>query len=654
MGKGPRSDQNSSISPPPEFIEQANITDFSIYEEFEKNWPECWERAASFLDWDRPHSTVLEPIPDPPYFRWFTGGELNASYNCVDRHVEAGRGDQPAIRWIRETGSTKTYTYTELERRVNSVAALLRDIGVDEGDTVALYLPRLPELPITMLAAARIGAPHVVVFAEYSVDVLASFMAETNAETLITADGYYQNGTFRPLESKVDRGIEQLDWDVTTVLVDRTEGETENNGADYDYDRLCLKHRDSTVEPVSRKSDDPLFVCYASGPTGEPVGMEHVTGSYLSYVAWTTHAVLDVNAGDTLWCPAGIEWITGHSYVVYGPLVLGATTVLYEGAPAYPDRNRPWEIIENNDVNQFYTTPTAIRTFMEWGTEYPAAHDLSSLRLLGTVGQRIEPETWRWFYEHVGNEQCPIVDTWYQAENGGIAISTLPGVHEMRPGSVGQPLPGIDADIVDATGEPVPLGKSGYLIFRRPWPGFFRPVRSEEAASELWTEFGDPTDEWIYFSEDSAVCEDGYITILGRTDDVINIGHYTKNRIHVSEIECVIESIDEIIDVAVVCGQHDIMGEAPYAFVVCESDSSTDVGAKIRETVERELTAPARPVDVYIIPELPRTYSGGVLRQVLTDLLDGERLGDTDLIRNPEVLDYIAVEIRQRQLISDE
>lgn len=651
METGLRSDRRRSVSPPAEFVDQANVSDPAIYEAFEDNWPECWERAASLLEWDRSYSTVLESTSDPPYYRWFVDGKLNASFNCVDRHVDAGRGDQPAIQWICETGTTRTYTYAELERNVIAVAALLRDIGVEAGDTVALYLPRLPELPITMLAAARIGAPHVVVFAEYSADVLASFMAETDAETLVTADGYHQNATFQPLESKAHRGIEQLEWDVTTVSIDRAKRDTDRSRSksDYDYDDLRSKHWNSTVEPVSRESDDPMFVCYASGPTGEPVGMEHVTGSYLSYVAWTAHAVLDVSAGDTLWCPAGIEWITGHSYVVYGPLALGATTVLYEGAPAYPDKNRPWEIIADNDVTQFYTTPTAIRTFMEWGTEYLAAHDLSSLRLLGTVGQRIEPETWQWFYEHVGNERCPIVDTWYQAENGGIAISTLPGVHEMRPGSVGRPLPGIDADIVDATGDPVPDGESGYLVFRRPWPGFFRPVGDEATASELWQEFGDPPDEWIYFSEDSAVREDGYITILGRTDDVINFGHYTKNRVHVSEIERVIEPLEEIDDVTVVCGQHDIMGEAPYAFVVCESESPTEIRTKITETVERELAAPTCPVDVYIVPELPRTYAGGVLRQALTDLLNGERLGDTDLIQNPAVLDSIAVEIRHRR-----
>ncbi|MFC6907008.1 AMP-binding protein [Halalkalicoccus tibetensis] len=649
MKEGRCSDPCHSISPPSEFVEQANVTSPEIYETFEEEWPTCWERAASLLEWHQSHSTVLEPTTKPPYYRWFVGGTLNASYNCVDRHVEAGRGDQPAIQWVRETGGTETYTYADLERNVNAVAASLRKIGVNTGDTVALYLPRLPALPIVMLAAARLGAPHVVVFAEYSADVLASFMAETDAEVLVTADGYHQNGAFHPLEPKANRAIEQLEWDVTTVSVDRTGHDSEGWSAEYDYDELRSRHWDSSVEPVSRESDEPLFVCYASGPTGEPVGMEHATGSYLSYVAWTTHAVLDVAPGDTLWCPAGIEWITGHSYIVYGPLALGATTLLYEGAPAYPDKTRPWEIIAENEVTQFYTTPTAIRAFMEWGSEYPNAHDLSSLKLLGTVGQRIEPETWWWFYEHVGGRSCPIVDTWYQAENGGIAISTLPAIHEMRPGSVGKPLPGIDAEIVDATGAPVPAGQSGYLVFERPWPGFFRPVGDEAAATELWTEFGDPPNEWTYFSEDSAVREDGYMTILGRTDDVINIGHYTKNRVHVSEIERVIESLDEIDDVAVICGRHEIMGEAPYAFVVCESDRPTDVRSKVRETVTRELAAPICPVDVYLVPELPRTYSGGVLREALADLLDGERLGDTELLRNPDVLDNIAVEIRHQR-----
>lgn len=641
-----------TFSPADEFVEQANVTDPSIYEAFERNWPECWERAASFLDWERPYDSVLEPTEESPYYQWFVGGSVNAADNCVDRHVRAGRGDNPALRWIRENGETRTYTYADLQTEVSEMAAVFRSLGVKAGEPVSLYLPRIPELPIAMLATARLGAPHVVVFAEYSADVLASIMQETRAETLVTCDGYVMDDEFHALASEASVGIDALDWDVTAVTIEHTGMETSFG---RDYDSVRERHRDATVDTVVCDSQNPLFICYASGPTGEPIGMKHVTGEYLSYVAWTTHAVLDVELGDTLWCPAGIEWITGHSYVVYGPLTIGATTVLYEGAPAYPDKHRPWEIIENNDVTQFYTTPTAIRTFMDWGVSYPAAHDLSSLRLLGTVGQRIDPDTWEWFYEHIGDERCPIVDTWYQAETGGITVSTLPGVCDMKPGSVGPPLPGIDATIVDANGETVEPGEAGYLVFDRPWPGFFRPVGATDGqATELWTEFGDPGYEWVYFSEDGAVRdENGHITVLGRLDDVISVGYYSKNRVHVNEIERTIETVDTVEAVAVVCGEHDIKGEAPYAFVVVDDDAPRDIHALITDTVEHNLAASARPEEVYLVAELPRTYAGGVLRQVLEDLLNGERLGDTGLLRNPSVLDRIAVEIRHRCSTAD-
>lgn len=640
----------SRIAPPSEFVEQANVADSDVYDSFDEDWPACWERAASFLDWERNHDSVIEQIEHPPYHRWFVGGKLNACDNCVDRHVRAGRGDQPALRWIGESGETETYTYSALQTEVNEVAAMLRNIGVTAGDPVALYMPRLPALLITMLAAARLGAPHVVVFAEYSGSVLASFMRETGARTLITCDGYYKDGAFHALNSKAKTGVSELPWDVTTVTLSHANTETT---PDYglDYRRLREECCGETVEPVPVDSDDPLFICYASGPTGEPIGMKHVTGEYLSYVAWTGHAVLDIKPADMFWCPAGIEWITGHSYVVYAPLALGATSVLYEGAPSYPDKHRPWRIIESNGVTQFYTTPTAIRTFMDWGEAYPAAHDLSSLRLLGTVGQRIERETWEWFYEHVGSGRCPIVDTWYQAETAGINISTLPGVCDMKPGSVGSPLPGIDVSIVDANGDEVSPGEAGYLVFNRPWPGFFRPVQTpERTAREYWTEFGDPADDWVYFSEDGAVIdEDGYITILGRLDDVINIGHYSKNRVHVSEIEQVIGEIDGVDDAAVICGQHDIKGEAPYVFVVASDESRGDLATTVADKVEYDLASQARPEAVFVLTELPQTYSGAVFDQVLEDLFNQEPLGDTNLLKNPEIVDDIAAEIQQQK-----
>lgn len=635
------------ISPPEQFVEQANVADADIYREFEENWPECWERIADLLEWERECESLVERTEDPPYRRWFVGGRLNAAENCIDRHVREGRGDVPALRWIGTDGETRTYTYGSLRTEVNEVAALLRGVGVEASDPVALYLPRLPELPITMLACARIGAPHIVVSAEYSGEVLESFMRETEARAIVTCDRYERTTDNAPLAERAQQATRGLDGDTTAVVIDRSD---RNGGLDYglDYAALREQHRGETVTPATRASDDPLFICYASGPSGEPVGMKHGIGGYLSYVAWTAHAVLDVKARDTVWCPATMEWITGHSYAVYGPLSLGATTVFYEGAPASSGRHRPWEIIERNDVTQFYSTPTAIRTFMDWGAEYPDSHDLSSLRLLGTVGQRIDPAAWMWFYQNVGNETCPIVDTWYQAETGGIAISTLPGVCDMKPGAVGTPLPGIEAAVVDADGSEVPRGGSGYLVLTRPSPGFFEPVGDpKREIEEYWTGFSDAEGDWVYFSEDGAVVDDdGYIRVLGRLDDVINVGYDSKTRVHVSEIERIIEGIDGVDDAAVVRGQHDIKGEAPYAFVTTNDEAVGTLHSRITDSVGQDLAVHACPEEIYTVPELPRTYSGSVLRKVLEDLLNGDRLGNTDLLRNPEILDRIAVEVR--------
>lgn len=637
---------NESIPPPDQFVEQANVTEPSIYDQFERNWPECWERAAALIEWGREYDTVLEPREVPPYYEWFSGGRLNAAHNCIDRHVRDGRGDTVAVQWLGEQGGTRSYTYTRLQREVNDLAAALRSLGVAENETVALYMPRIPELLVAMLACARLGAVHVVVFSEYSADILASFMSETGAQVLLTCDRYYKNGESHDLASKAAAGVDALNREVTTVTVERAGGATVPGGRKYDA--LLAEHTGGDVGPVDRDANAPLFICYASGPVSEPMGMAHVTGEYLAYVTWTAHAVLDLEPGDTLWCPAGIEWITGHSYVVYGALACGATTVVYEGGAATPSRHRPWQIIDEYDVTQFYTTPTAIRTFRDWGTEFPESHDLSSLRLLGTVGQRIDPETWLWFYTHVGNGQCPVVDTWYQAETGGITLSTLPGICDMKPGAVGPPLPGIDATVVDANGAKVQHDEAGYLTFDRPWPGFFRPVgTADEQAMEHWTEFGNPGDEWVYFAEDGATVDgDDYITILGRLDDVINIGYFSKNRVHVSEIEQVIEDVDAVESATVVAAEHEIKGETPYAFVVVDDGDRSHARRDIRDRIEQELAAPACPEDVYVVSELPQTYAGGVLRQVLKDLLNGEQLGDTDLLRNPGVLDRIAVEIR--------
>ena len=456
--------EQDEFEPPESFVEQANVTDPSIDEEFEDNWPEAWERAADLLDWETDYNEVLVD-DNEPFYEWFVGGELNASANCLDRHLD-DRGDEAAIEWIGELGETRTYTYEELHREVNEFAAALRDQGVTEDDVVAMYMPMIPELPIAMLACARIGAPHAVVFAGFSADALAERMNASDSEHLVTVDGYYRRGD--PLDhlSKAREGREQVDGDVTTVVVDRLgeESPADVAGGEHVYGDLIEEHAGATVEPVTRDAEDMLFLMYTSGTTGKPKGVKHTTGGYLSYVTWTSHAVLDVKPEDTYWCSADIGWITGHSYIVYGPLALGTTSVMYEGTPDYPDKDRLWEIVDDYDVTQLYTAPTAIRAFMKWGPEYPDRHDLSSLRLLGTVGEPINPRAWKWYYRHIGNEECPIVDTWWQTETGGMMITTLPAINKMKPGSAGPPLPGISADVIDPSGDPVEAGRAGHLV----------------------------------------------------------------------------------------------------------------------------------------------------------------------------------------------
>ena len=414
------------FEPPTEFVEQANVSDPAIYEEFGSNWPACWERAADLLDWETDYDAVLDESAAPRY-SWFVDGRLNAAHNCVDRHVEAGRKNHAAVRWEGKRGETETYTYGDLKRETEAFGAALRSLGVGEDDVVTLYLPMIPELPVAMLACARIGAPHAVVFAGFSPDALATRMEGADSGFLVTCDGYYRRGDALDHLSKANEGLGGVDHGTTTVVVDRLGDDLDHELGDdqVDYDDRLAEHEGADVEPVTRGAEDMLFLMYTSGTTGKPKGVKHTTGGYLSYVSWTSHAVLDVKPEDTYWCAADIGWITGHSYIVYGPLALGTTSVMYEGTPDYPDKDRLWEIVDDYDVTQLYTAPTAIRAFMKWGPEYPERHDLSSLRLLGTVGEPINPRAWKWYYKHIGNEECPIVDTWWQTETGGHHVSTI-------------------------------------------------------------------------------------------------------------------------------------------------------------------------------------------------------------------------------------
>ncbi|GAB7017994.1 acetate--CoA ligase [Halostagnicola bangensis] len=632
-------------SSPTSFVSQANVSDSDVYAEFEANWPACWERATKLLEWDETYDTVLEE-EDAPFYRWFDGGRLNASYNCLDRHVESGRKNHAAIRWEGKHGETRTYTYRDLYVEVNECAAALRSLGVQEDDVVTIYLPMIPELPIAMLACARIGAPHSVVFAGLSADALSTRMDAASSEFLITCDGYYRRGDAFNQKSKADNAIIGLEQDVETVVVDRLGDDLPHvlGENERDYHDLLEEFYGETVEPVSRDAEDMLFVMYTSGTTGEPKGVVHSTGGYLTNVAWTSHAVLDIKPEDTYWCAADIGWITGHSYIVYGPLSLGTTTVMYEGSPDYPDRDRLWEIVDRNAVDVFYTAPTAIRAFMKWGEEYPNRHDLSSLRLLGSVGEPISPRPWEWYHEHVGSGECPIVDTWWQTETGGIAISTLPGISEMKPGAAGPALPGIDARVVDATGDPVDPGEAGYLTLAQPWPGMVRTLYDgrEQFVDEYWRRFSEPKDdEWVYFSGDAArVDEDGYITVLGRVDDVINLsGH----RLSTMEIEGAIADTEGVAEAAVVGRTADSNDTEIYAYVSTERrvEDEADVRTRIRSSIEDAIGPLALPEEIVFTPELPKTRSGKILRRLLEDVANGEELGDTSALRNPEIVGEI-------------
>jgi acetyl-CoA synthetase len=639
--------EQDEFEPPGSFVEQANVSDPSIYDEFADNWPACWENAAELLDWSAEYEQVLDDS-NPPFYEWFTGGELNASENCLDRHLDE-RGDETAIEWVGELGESRSYTYRDLHREVNEFAAALREQGVEEDDVVTLYMPMVPELPIAMLACARLGAPHSVVFAGFSANALATRMESADSRFLMTCDGYYRRGEALEHKPKADEGVANVEHDVTGVVVDRLGDEYEHpmREADHDYDTLLADHAEKKIEPVTRDAEDMLFLMYTSGTTGEPKGVKHTTGGYLSWVAWTTHAVLDVKPEDTYWCSADIGWITGHSYIAYGPLALGTTTVMYEGTPDYPEKDRLWEIVDEYGVTQLYTAPTAIRSFMKWGEEYPARHDLSSLRLLGTVGEPINPRAWKWYYKHIGSESCPIVDTWWQTETGGMMVTTLPGIDSMKPGSAGPPLPGIDSRIIDTDGEEVAAGRAGHLTIQKPWPGMLRTLyrNDERFIEEYWAEYSDTDsddpDDWVYFPEDGAkIDDDGYLTVLGRVDDVINVsGH----RLGTMEIESAIVGVEGVAEAAVVGGDHDVKGESIYAYVITEDDYAGDEEMRdaIIVGVEDGIGPIARPEEVIFTSELPKTRSGKIMRRLLEDIANGEELGSTNTLRNPEIVDEI-------------
>ena len=642
-------EETEEFEPPEAFVEQANVTDEGIYEEFEDEWPECWENAAELLDWYEGYDQVLDDSNEP-FYEWFTDGKLNASYNCIDRHVEEGRGDEVAIQWVGEPTEEddRAVTYEDLLEEVEAFAAALQDLGIEEDEVVTLHMPMIPELPVAMLACARIGVPHSVVFAGFSAEALATRMNSADSEYLVTCDGYYRRGD--PLDhiEKADEAVGSVEHEVSDVVAVNRLGEdgpeADLDADQHDYESLLADHEGAAVDPVKRDAEDMLFLMYTSGTTGAPKGIKHTTAGYLSWAAWTSHAVLDLEADDTYFCTADIGWITGHSYIVYGPLALGSTTVMYEGAPDEPDRDRLWEIVEEYECDQFYTAPTAIRSFMKWGSEYPERHDLSSLRLLGTVGEPINPRPWKWYYQHIGGGECPVVDTWWQTETGGIMVTTLPGAKRMKPGAAGPALPGVDVRVVDSEGDEVEGGDAGYLTVHKPWPGMLRTIygNDERYIEEFWAEYSDAdAGEWVYFPEDGAgIDEEGYITVLGRVDDTMNVsGH----RIGTAEVENAAVEVQGVAEAAVVGAEDEQKGEAMYAYAITEEgQAETDeLRERIVASVEDAIGPFARPQEVVFAPDLPKTRSGKIMRRLLEDVANDDDLGDTSTLRNPEIVEEI-------------
>jgi acetyl-CoA synthetase len=631
--------------PPARFVGQANVTDPSIYDRFD-DFPDGFEEYAELLTWDSRWDQVFDGT-NPPFFRWFVGGRLNASYNCVDRHLEE-RGDQTALLWEGEPGDVRRIAYQDLWRQVNEFAAALKSLGVRKGDVVTFHLPMLPALPISMLACSRIGAPHSEVFAGFSAHALAARIDDAGSRYLVTCDGYYRRGEFLNHKQKADEALELAETEVEKVVVwNRHEDlhpEVELvEGRDVLASELLQGHRRARVEPVSQDAEDILFLMYTSGTTGQPKGVQHRTGGYLAWVTGTSMDVLDIKPEDTYWCMADIGWITGHSYIVYGPLALGTTSVMYEGAPDHPHKGRTWEIAEKYDVDVFHTSPTAVRMFMKWGTEYPERYDFS-FRHLTTVGEPIQPEAWAWYYRHIGREEAVIVDTWWQTETGGHLITNLPALDDMKPGSAGRPVPGIRAKILDDTGRKVEPGskRAGNLVITRPWPGMLQTLYGDDDRfiQEYWAAYSDVESDdwrdWIYRTGDGAFLpEDGYFRIVGRLDDVMNVaGH----RLGTMELESAVLTVEEVAEAAVAGRQDPEKGTVPEVYAVLrEGVSGDDIRERIVRAVEEEIGKFARPSSVVIVDDLPKTRSGKIMRRLLENISNDEELGDTTTLRDPDV-----------------
>ena len=623
------------FEPPAAFTAQANANDPGIYEEADRDHEGFWAKFAGELEWSRPWDTVCEWTP--PTVKWFLGGQINASVNCVDRHVRTARRNKAALIWEGEPGDRRTLTYWDLYQDVNRFANALRDLGVEKGDRVAVYLPMTPELPITLLACARIGAVHSVVFAGFSAESLRDRINDMQAKVVVTGDGGYRRGGVIALKQITDDAVNGAPC-VESVVVMKREGlDVEiamQDGRDHWYHDLMAKAA-PRCDPEPMDSEDLLFTLYTSGTTGKPKGIAHTTGGYLVGTYATSKWVFDLKEEDVFFCTADIGWVTGHSYLVYGPLANGATCVMYEGAPDTPHRGRFWEMVERYGVTVFYTAPTAIRAFMKWGADIPAKFDMSTLRLLGTVGEPINPEAWMWYHANIGGDRVPIVDTWWQTETGSILVAPLPGLVALKPGSATRPFPGIKPMVVNERGEEVKVG-GGYLVIKRPWPSMLRTIYGDHERY-VKTYFG----RWghdVYVTGDGAkVDEDGYLWLLGRVDDVLNVsGH----RVGTMEVESALVDHPDVAEAAVVGKPHEIKGQGIAAFVTLKEGVTPDDGTigTLKQHVVKKIGAIARPDEIVLTADLPKTRSGKIMRRLLRDVAEGKTLGDVTTLADPTVV----------------
>jgi acetyl-CoA synthetase len=628
--------ESRTFPPSAEFSAQANGT-ADLYAEAEADFEAFWaKRAHERISWFTPFETTLEW--DLPFAKWFTGGELNVSYNCLDRHVERGLGDKVAYHWIGEPGDTRTLTYRDLLAEVSRAANALRELGIQKGDRVAIYMPMIPELPVAMLACARLGAAHTVIFGGFSAEALSDRINDAQAKVLITADGGWRRGKPVGLKHHADEALASTPSITGTIVVDRLGGGIHMvEGRDHWWHDIVARQSDD-CPPVPVASEQMLYLLYTSGTTAKPKGIVHTSAGYLLQSSFTHEVVFDVKPDDVYWCAADIGWVTGHSYIVYGPLANATTGVMYEGAPDTPDWDRWWQIVEDYKVSILYCAPTAIRAFMKQGETYPAKHDLSSLRVLGSVGEPINPEAWLWYHDNIGHGRAPIVDTWWQTETGAILISPLPGVTTTKPGSATFPMPGIAVDVVDAKGDSVPLGGGGYLVLKRPWPSMLRGIYGDpdRYRSTYWSRF-----PGMYFAGDGAKRDaDGYLWLLGRVDDVMNIaGH----RISTIEIESALVDHKSVAEAAVVGKSDDVTGQAIFAFVILRAgqEPSDALAVQLREHVAYVIGPIARPKYLMFTPDLPKTRSGKIMRRLLRDIAEGRVLGDTTTLADANVVDVI-------------